>query len=131
MPPDKNDARKVANETSELMQVAVDTFCHLTKMTHKKKLLGSGEAFLTCELMQVAVDTFLSPDKNDTRKVSSGKNVARNYWGGIPPVAAHRCCRVETIAGLTGLLHRTLSISSIVVLVSLERSWRALSSLQN
>ena len=26
----------------------------------------------------------------------------------MPPVAAQRCCRVETIGGLTGLLHRTL-----------------------
>ena len=78
------------------------------------------------------------------QKMAIGKS---NYWGGIPPVAAHLCCRVETIAGLTGLLHRTLqhqlshccprhqqchhlSISSIMVLVSLERSWRALSSLK-
>ena len=36
------------------------------------------------------------------------KTVHCNYCGGIPPVAAQRCWRVETIAGLTGLLQRTL-----------------------
>ena len=36
------------------------------------------------------------------------KIVHCNYCGGIPPVAAQRCWRVETIAGLTGLLQRTL-----------------------
>ena len=45
------------------------------------------------------------------------------YWGGMPPVAAHLWWRVETMRGLTGLLVRILSISSMMVLVSLGRSF--------
>ena len=43
---------------------------------------------------------------------------------GIPPPEAHNCWRVETTGGLTGLLERTLSISSMMVLVSLGNSWK-------
>ena len=46
-----------------------------------------------------------------------------DYWGGMPPVAAHLCCRVETMGGLIGLLVRILSISSMMVLVSFGRSF--------
>ena len=39
-------------------------------------------------------------------------SVLYNYGGG-PPVAAHRCCRVDTMGGLTGLFPRIRSISEI------------------
>ena len=60
--------------------------------------------------------------QENTRKVWIVK-VWLLYWGGIPPVAAHLCWSVDTIAGRLGLLDRTLSISSMMALVNFGRSW--------
>ena len=46
------------------------------------------------------------------------------YWGGMPPVAAHLCCNVETMGGRLGLLQRILSISSMITFVSLGTNYR-------
>merc|ERR1719334_684830 len=53
------------------------------------------------------------------------------HCGGMPPVAAHRCCKVDTMGGRTGLLLKILSISSMMLLVSLGRSCRLCRSLQS
>ena len=105
------DARQVSVLNSKMKSISDDiSFVN----GHTK----GGLLSVTCELMQVESGRWhghLASATWQKWQKLTGKKC--NYWGGIPPVAAHLCWRVETMAGLTGLLHRTLrSINHVIIL---------------